>query len=182
VGGRAVWYRGASWHDPYPHPRPTRGRGGVRGINCACSEIGINCRHYSAIEPLASGIVTAFDRVELAQDRLRPRVDTIANAPLDVADPDRRARQFSGQRVDLDAVHDLGADRGYARLKAHGLAFEIGPEFKVLDALKGEIEEVSRTAAGSRIVTLPSRSMNFERASSTLPRALASALLRFPCA
>src|SRR5258708_6039634 len=31
VEGRAAGHRGAASHDPHPQPRPTRGRGGIRG-------------------------------------------------------------------------------------------------------------------------------------------------------
>jgi len=36
--------------------------------------------------------ISALDRFELAQDRLWIRMDTVADAPLDIADPNRRAR------------------------------------------------------------------------------------------
>ena len=90
--------------------------------------------------------IAALDRIERAQDRLGLRVDAIANAPLNVADPDRGARQFGGERVDLDAMHDLGADRRHARLQAHGFAFEIGLELHVLDPLQRQVKKIAGAA------------------------------------
>jgi hypothetical protein len=60
------------------------------------------CFHKTAVLPLRQHRVPAFDLVELAQNRLRPRVKRVAQAPLNVADPDRGAGDFGGQAIDLE--------------------------------------------------------------------------------
>ena len=74
--------------------------------------------------------------------------DGVAHAPLDVADPDRRAREFGGERVDLDAVQDFRPDARHDHAEAERLAFEDGAIFDVLDRLQREIEEIARAAGG----------------------------------
>jgi hypothetical protein len=47
----------------------------------------------------------------LAQNRFRSGVNPVSHTPLNIADPDTRARQFGRKSVDFDAMHDFGTDQ-----------------------------------------------------------------------
>ena len=100
----------------------------------------------ASVRALFQHRVPAFDLIELAQHRLRPRIESVAQAPLDVADPDRGAGDLGGEPVDLDAVEDFRASAGGQRLEPQLLAFIVDAEFEVLHALERHVEKIARAA------------------------------------
>ncbi len=72
----------------------------------------------------------------------------VFHPPLDVADPDGRAREFGRERVDLDPMQDFRPDARHGHAETERLAIEDRAPLDVLHALKGEIEEIARAAGG----------------------------------
>jgi hypothetical protein len=83
-----------------------------------------------------------------SQDRLGTRINAVLDRPLNVADPDRHARQLCGERIDLDSVQNLGADAQGRTGEAEQLAIIDRAIFEVLHALQSEIEKIARAAGG----------------------------------
>ena len=65
---------------------------------------------------------------------LRVGVESVLEHPLDLADPDRHARQFGGVGVDLDALDASGPTRGSSRCRP-SLGIEIDAVLDVLERL-----------------------------------------------
>jgi hypothetical protein len=87
--------------------------------------------------------VAAFDRIELAQERARVMVNGVRDAPLDVADPDGRARELGCERIDLDPVEDFRPDARHDHAEADRLAIEDRAPLDILDALQRKIKKMA---------------------------------------
>ena len=68
--------------------------------------------------------------------------------PLNLADPHRDARQFSGIRVDLDAPDVGRAGFGEGAGESQGFGLQLHPVLQVLERMQRQVQEISRTAGG----------------------------------
>ena len=73
--------------------------------------------------------VAASDGVEGAEDGVVAVGETVVEHPLDLADPDGDAGEFSGVVIDLDAVDDAGIDGGEGHGDAEGLRAPLDASF-----------------------------------------------------
>ena len=92
--------------------------------------------------------VSALDRLQFLQHRLLARLEAIAPHPLDVADPDRRARQFRGVGIDFDALRRCAARNGSRAAPAHVSASTMARCSRSFSDCKREIEKVAGAAGG----------------------------------
>ena len=106
--------------------------------------------HSASTKPPSPSGVSSASRhsIESSLRRIGRGVvgDGVLHPPLDVADPDRRARELGGERVDLDAVQNFRPDARHDHAEAERFAFEDGAIFDVLDRLQREIEEIAGAA------------------------------------
>ena len=84
--------------------------------------------------------------VQRLQHRLRLEAVAVLDAPLQLADPHRHARQFGGVLVQLDAEHVVRAGDVVLALEAHRLGFEIDLVLDILQALQRQVEEIAAAA------------------------------------
>ena len=105
----------------------------------------------SAVGPLGLGAVRvqqripALDGVERARIGLRATSKPLRAHPLDLADPDRHARQLGGVGVDLDALHCSGPTCGNSRGRPSASASRLARCSRSFSAQR-EIEEVAGAA------------------------------------
>ena len=76
------------------------------------------------------------------------RLEPVAalDAPLQLADPHRHARQLGGVLVELDAEHVVRAGHVVLALQAQRLGLQVDLVLDVLQALQRQVEEVAAAA------------------------------------